>query len=89
MPYFTYILRSLKDGRCYFGSTWDLNKRLKYHNSGKVKSTKPRRPLYLYYQEEFNTKTEAIKREHFFKSVKGRIWLEESGIIERGGHATQ
>jgi len=84
VPYKAYILRSLKDNRYYYGSTEDLEKRLKYHNSGKVRSTKSRRPLVLHYCEEFSTKTEAAKRELFFKSVPGNIWLKAHGIISPG-----
>jgi hypothetical protein len=44
---YTYILRSQKDGRLYYGSTEDLKSRLKAHTAGKVRSTKSRRPLVL------------------------------------------
>ncbi len=66
MEYFVYILKSLKDGGHYYGSTADIGKRLKSHNSGRVRSTKHRRPLVLHYQEPLDNKTEAIRREHFF-----------------------
>ncbi len=32
--YYTYILKSQKDGTLYTGSTNDLRKRLKQHNAG-------------------------------------------------------
>jgi len=70
MTYFVYILTSLKDSKRYIGMTSDLNKRLKEHNSGKVKSTKNRRPLELIYTEEFTSKQDALNRETFFKSHK-------------------
>ena len=37
--------------------------------------TKGRGPWELIYWEEFKTRTEAIKREHFLKSGKGREFL--------------
>ena len=37
--------------------------------------------LILHYYEEFESKPEALKRERFFKSVTGNIWLKEQGII--------
>jgi len=77
-----YILRSLKDGRFYYGSTEDLDYRLKAHNAGKVRSTKSRRPLVLHYHEEFKTKQEARKRELFFKSIGGYKWLKQKKILE-------
>lgn len=76
----TYILKSLKDGTYYYGSTSDLDKRLKYHNSGKSRYTKRKLPWVIHYTESFETKTEAIKREIFFKSIDGYIWLKENGI---------
>ncbi|GAB4370752.1 MAG: hypothetical protein Kow0042_13150 [Calditrichia bacterium] len=79
--YYAYILKSLKDGRYCYGSTSDLKKRLKSHNAGKVRSTKHRSPWELHYCEEFASKTEAIQREHFFKSLAGYAWLKNRGII--------
>ena len=78
--YYTYILRSLKDKRLYIGSTRDLEKRIKAHNSGKVRSTKSRRPFELIYYEEFDSYTEARVRENFLKSGAGRGWIRENII---------
>ena len=55
----TYILKSLKDGRYYYGSTRNLTQRIKDHNRGKVKSTKGRRPLVIHYDEEYQDMHEA------------------------------
>jgi putative endonuclease len=77
MAYFVYILRSRSDGRFYTGSTEDVIKRIKEHNSGKVRSTKARRPLELIYQEAYETRTEARKRENYFKSGEGRRLLKK------------
>ena len=44
MKYFVYFLKSLKNNNIYDGSAFDIDKRLKRHNSGKVKSTKGYRP---------------------------------------------
>ena len=79
--YTVYILKSEADGRYYYGSTADLGKRIKAHNSGRVRSTKHRRPLILHYTEEVPSKTEALKRERFFKSPLGNAWLKREGII--------
>ena len=74
--YYAYVLKSEKDGKYYYGSTKDLSKRVAEHNKGKVKSTKSRRPLAIHYFEEFESKTEAIKRERFFKSIDGYKFLK-------------
>jgi putative endonuclease len=75
--YYTYILISEKDQKRYIGSTSDIEKRIKEHNQGIVKSTKNRRPLKLIHTEEFNTKKEAMKREKFYKSGIGREYLKK------------
>jgi putative endonuclease len=79
--FYVYILKSLKDGKYYYGSSSNLNQRVKQHNYGKVKSTKNRRPLILNYFEEFQSKQEAINREKFFKTIKGYNWLKANKII--------
>jgi putative endonuclease len=50
-------------------------RRIYEHNDGFVKSTKNRKPLELIYFEEFQLKSEAMKREKFFKSGLGRSFL--------------
>ncbi len=79
--YYAYILKSLNDGIYYKGSTDDLQKRLKEHNSGKVKYTKGHLPYKMHYYEGFKTRSEAIKREKFFKSIDGYNWLKQNNII--------
>jgi putative endonuclease len=81
VTYITYILVSEKDGKYYYGYTSNLPERLNRHNSGLVRSTKARIPLKVYYFEEFESKTEAIKRENFFKSIDGYNWLRDQNII--------
>ena len=76
-----YILRSERDGTYYYGSTENLEKRLKEHNSGEVKYTKGHRPYLVHHVEMFDTRREAGQRERFFKSIDGYRWLREQGII--------
>ena len=80
--YKTYILQSEKDGSYYYGHSKDLCKRLLAHNTGKVKSTKAKRPKKIFYSEEYETRSLAFRREMFFKSIDGYIFLRESGIIK-------
>jgi putative endonuclease len=75
MKFIVYILKSLKDGKRYIGCTADFERRLHEHNSGKVKSTRNRRPLLLIHSESFETKVDAKNREKFFKSGQGREYL--------------
>ena len=83
MSYFVYILISEKDGKYYYGYTSNLQERLGRHNSGLVRSTKARIPFKIHYFEEFESKTEALKRELFFKSIDGYNWLRDQNIIPK------
>ena len=82
MGYYVYVLRSQTSGKTYIGQTKDLEKRLWAHNSGLSPYTKGRGPWGLLYHEEFETRGEAMKREKFFKTGKGREFLKE--IIPAG-----
>ena len=79
--YFAYILKSSVSGRHYYGHTKNLEKRLKRHNSGNVRSTKAYKPWTIHYHEEFHTKSEAYCREMYFKSIDGRNYLKRENII--------
>jgi len=80
MNFTVYILKSIEHGTYYYGHTKDLEARLKRHNSGKVRSTKSKGPWRVHYKEEFSTKSEAFKREMFFKSINGYNFLKSEGI---------
>jgi len=64
MTHFIYILEC-SDGSFYTGSTNCIERRLKEHNSSKKGAhyTKIRRPVVLKYQEQFNSLSDARKRE--------------------------
>ena len=67
--YYVYILQCI-DGSFYTGSTNDVEKRFKDHVSGKgAKYTKSHKPEKLVYQEGFDSKSEALKREHVIKCL--------------------
>jgi len=74
--FYTYVLKSLKDGNLYIGWTKDLNRRLKRHLKGKVKATRGRRPLMLVYFEACLSKKKALAREKYFKTGFGRRFLK-------------
>ncbi len=81
MAYYAYILISEKTGRKYFGSSEDVERRLALHNAGKIRSTKAHRPYRILYFEDFATRSEAYRRELFFKSIEGYKYLKSKGII--------
>lgn len=66
---YTYMVRC-GDGSLYTGWTYDLEKRVAAHNSGKgAKYTKSRLPVELVYHERFTTKEEAMSREYAIKRL--------------------
>ncbi len=79
--YYAYILKSLKDNSFYYGSTQDIEGRLKIHNSGKENYTRGHKPYKIHYYEEFDTRKEAAARERFFKLIEGYRWLKDKKII--------
>ena len=74
--FYVYILYSLKDNKFYNGFTTDLRKRVKEHQGKKVLSTKGRIPLNLVYYEAYLSEKDALKREKYFKTDKGKKSLK-------------
>jgi putative endonuclease len=74
---YLYILLSQKDCRTYTGSTDNIERRLKQHNDGLVKSTKNRTPLRLIYVETYTSLREARYMEKYYKSCAGRKKLKQ------------
>jgi putative endonuclease len=74
--YFVYILKSIKDGKNYAGYTKNLKLRFEQHKNGEVKSTKYRRPLKLIYFEACLNQQDALKREKYFKTHYGKMYLK-------------
>ena len=66
--HYVYALKSLKDGKYYFGQTDNVIRRPEEHNQGKVKSTRYRRPLILIGYKEYETRNEARWVEYNIKS---------------------
>jgi putative endonuclease len=82
MPFTVYVIKA-KNGDLYKGVTHNLDKRLESHNQG-WRWTKGRGPFILLYKEEYSTKTEALKREKFFKSGQGREFLKKRLLVSAG-----
>ncbi len=74
--YYTYVIKSDRDGKWYTGYAGDLRKRLNDHNSGKVTSTKNRGPFNLIYYEACCDEHDAIAREKYLKSGMGKRYLK-------------
>lgn len=72
---YVYVLQSEKTEQLYTGFTSDLEHRVGQHDAGITKSTKNRGPWRLVYQEQYDSRAEAMRREKFLKSGKGREQL--------------
>ena len=66
--FYTYILQSEKTEKYYIGFTKDIHERISRHNNGRSKATKSGIPWRLVYFEEFDTRSNVIKRELEIKS---------------------
>ncbi len=75
--YYVYVLKSLKDGKNYIGSTDNLKRRLREHKNGMVSSTKHRRPLELIYYEAMPSESRAREREKYFKTTWGKRFIKK------------
>jgi len=75
--FYTYVLKSKKNGRWYYGSTDNLKRRFEEHNSGiGGKYTSNNRPFELIYYEAYKKYALAKRAEKFFKSGYGREVLK-------------
>ena len=79
MKFYVYLIKSVESYR-YIVHTPDLEKRLNEHNTGLCHSTKHGHNWKIIYTEEFPTRSQAMKREKWFKSGVGRQWLNDNII---------
>jgi len=74
--YCTYVLKCA-DGSFYKGQTKDFPKRMEQHQKGEVKWTSNNLPFEVIHWEVFDTRIEAVEREKYLKSGRGREWLKK------------
>ena len=72
-----YVLQSIKNKRYYIGSTDNIERRMKQHNSGYVSSTKNIMPLKLVLFQKCDTLADARKLERKIKNFKRRDFIEK------------
>jgi putative endonuclease len=77
-----YAIESVTVKRIYIGYTKNIVERLKYHNSGYVKSTVQDRPWKLVAIEKIEDQNKARWLERSLKKSKGKRikWLNENHI---------
>lgn len=74
--FYTYILKSEKGARLYTGSTNDLRKRFKEHNTGRSAYTAKRGPYKLIYYEACSNEGDARTREKYLKTGIGKRYIQ-------------
>jgi len=74
--FYVYLLQSDVDSTFYVGFTENLEQRLKQHNNGESKYTSRKIPWKLVYFENFETKSEALKRELFLKKQRNKEFYQ-------------
>lgn len=73
--FYVYILEC-SDNTLYCGYATDLDARVKTHNDGKgAKYTRGRLPVKVVYQENYPTKSQALKRELEIKKLSRQAKL--------------
>ncbi|MFC1509355.1 GIY-YIG nuclease family protein [Candidatus Omnitrophota bacterium] len=75
--WYVYIIKSIKSQYRYIGSTNDLDRRLKEHNSGICKSTSPYKPFEVLAYIAVNNKTKGIELERYLKTGSGAAFLKK------------
>lgn len=70
--FFVYAISSINHNYIYVGFTSNLPERIKRHNLGREKTTKPYAPYKLIYTEGVTTRKDARIREKYWKSGFGK-----------------
>lgn len=78
MPFYVYVIRSIKDASYYIGSTYDTLKRLKWHNDKDRNQGKSRNKIPWEYHLilEVRNKTIGLKIEQHIKRMKSRQYVD-------------
>ena len=79
---FLYILRDVVTNRLYVGSTNDLERRIRQHQSGTTPTTKRMTKIMMVFSQGFSTLEEARRAERKLKRMKRKDYLEK--IIQDG-----
>ncbi len=73
--FYTYVLMSNQTDQFYAGWTNNLLRRIKEHNQGLNESTKFGKPWKLIYYEVCLERSDAMRRERYFKTTQGKRLL--------------
>ncbi len=75
--WYVYILKSMKEGWYYVGSTNDLERRWREHTEGKCEPTRHRRPLQMEAYIAVQQEATARSLEIYLKSGSGKATLRK------------
>ena len=78
--HFVYAIYNKKHGKLYIGQTADLNTRELLHNNKTFKNSYTARfdgEWVVIYQEQVETRQQALKREKQLKSYRGRQFIKQ------------
>ena len=79
---YVYILKSLRDGRYYIGSTENIEQRLRHHMEGYTPSTKRFGDIELIFKQYYKFLKDARIIERKLKKLKRKDYLDK--IIKDG-----
>ena len=74
--FYVYTICSIKRNYIYPGLTDNVERRFHEHQSGNNGTTKPFRPFKIILIEEYGNRSDARKREKFFKSGLGKEYIK-------------
>src|SRR5438270_8825208 len=74
--FYVYVLKSAKTGRRYVGSCQNVGERVRRHNAAQSKATRHGIPWKLIRTEGFLSRQEAIIKERYYKTGRGRDELD-------------
>ncbi len=80
--FYVYVVKSMKNGTLYLGSTNDLKRRLSEHNSGLSSYTKKYAPYGLVYYEAYKSESDARRRESNLKLRANALNQLKRRIVE-------
>ncbi len=81
--WYVYVLRSWRDNNLYVGSTNDISRRLSEYNSGKVDSTKNRRPFSLKHILLLKTSPELLSFNNILRLGRGGLSYKNESFSHR------
>jgi putative endonuclease len=78
--FYVYVLKSVKTGRRYVGSCENVEERVRRHNAGHSKATRHGIPWTVLLSESFLTCEEAVRKERYYKTGRGRDELRRLSL---------